>query len=134
MLLVKGVCFPVQDDEHFFTVCRYVERNAPRAKLVRRAEQSRWGSLWRWLQGPGPAPQLLSAWPAPRLPNWVDRVNEALTDGELQAIRRSVQHGSPFGDPQWIESTARRLGLQSTLRSRGRPQIRFPNENPINES
>lgn len=30
--------FPVQDDEHFFTVCRYVERNALRANLVARAE------------------------------------------------------------------------------------------------
>ena len=28
--------FPVQDDEHFLTVCRYVERNALRANLVRR--------------------------------------------------------------------------------------------------
>ena len=28
--------FPVQDDFHYLTVCRYVERNALRAKLVRR--------------------------------------------------------------------------------------------------
>ncbi len=26
--------FPIQDDDHFFVVCRYVERNALRAKLV----------------------------------------------------------------------------------------------------
>ena len=31
--------FPVQDDEHFLLVCRYVERNALRAGLVRRAEE-----------------------------------------------------------------------------------------------
>src|SRR5438094_767649 len=31
--------FPVQTDEHFLTVARYVERNAVRAKLVKRAEQ-----------------------------------------------------------------------------------------------
>ena len=37
--------FPLQDDEHFYTVCRYVERNALRAKLVKRAEDWRWGSL-----------------------------------------------------------------------------------------
>jgi hypothetical protein len=45
---------PVQDDEHFFTVCRYVERNASRARLVPRAKHWRWGSLWRWLQKPQP--------------------------------------------------------------------------------
>ena len=39
--------FPIQGDEHFLTVCRYVERNALRAELVSRAEQWRWGSLWR---------------------------------------------------------------------------------------
>ena len=32
--------FPVQEDDHFYTVCRYVERNGLRAKLVSdRAEQ-----------------------------------------------------------------------------------------------
>jgi hypothetical protein len=33
--------FPIQEDEHFFTVCRYVERNALRANLVTSAEQWR---------------------------------------------------------------------------------------------
>src|SRR5205085_8782614 len=37
--------FPVQSDEHFFAVARYVERNALRAHLVRRAEEWRWSSL-----------------------------------------------------------------------------------------
>jgi putative transposase len=30
--------FPVQTDDHFLTVARYVERNALRAKLLRQAE------------------------------------------------------------------------------------------------
>ncbi|MDH4083079.1 MAG: hypothetical protein OEV99_01655 [Nitrospira sp.] len=38
---------PVQTDEHLLTVARYVERNALRAKLVRRAEDWKWSSLWR---------------------------------------------------------------------------------------
>ena len=40
--------FPVQEDEHFYAVCRYVERNALRANLVTRAEDWRWNSLYRW--------------------------------------------------------------------------------------
>ena len=98
--------FPIQDDEHFFSVCRYVERNALRAGLVGRAEEWRRGSLWRWLQRPEPEPKLLSRWPISRLPNWVDRVNEPLTDNELKAIRNCVQRGSPLGDEGWIESIA----------------------------
>src|SRR5512135_1081483 len=37
--------FPIQEDEHFWTVCRYVERNALTAKVVDRAEDWRWCSL-----------------------------------------------------------------------------------------
>ena len=39
--------FPIEQDGHFLTVCRYTERNAQRAGLVQRAEQWRWGGLWR---------------------------------------------------------------------------------------
>jgi len=35
--------FPIQDEEYFFVVCRYVERNARRAGLIKRAEDSRGG-------------------------------------------------------------------------------------------
>ncbi len=61
--------FPIQDDQHFLTVCRYVERNALRAGLVQRAEAWLWGSLFRWLQRPEPEPKLLTAWPISRSPN-----------------------------------------------------------------
>ena len=116
--------FPIQDDEHFLVVCRYVERNALRAGLVKRAEDWRWGSLSRWLQKPEPQPKLLSAWPIPRLPNWVHRVNEALSQPELEAVQRCAQRGQPLGDEGWVESIARRLNLESTMRPRGRPQVR----------
>src|SRR6185312_10489513 len=47
--------FPIQRDEHFLSVCRYVERNPLRANLVDRAEDWRWGSLWARTGDP-PAP------------------------------------------------------------------------------
>ncbi len=120
--------FPMQDDDHFLTVCRYVERNALRAKLVQRAEDWRWGSLWRWRQPREPTPVLLSPWPIPRRPNWIDRINEDLSEPELTAIRRCVKRGAPLGDSDWVDATVRRFGLESTLRPRGRPQIRpLPN-------
>src|SRR6516164_6532214 len=43
--------FPIQADEHLYTVLRYVERNPVRADLVRRAEEWRWSSLWHWHKG-----------------------------------------------------------------------------------
>jgi putative transposase len=113
---------PIQDDDHFLLVCRYVERNALRAGLVRRAEDWRWGSLSRWLEEPEREPRLLSAWPIARSPRWTERVNRPLTAAELKAVRNSVNRRSPFGDENWVQAIARRLNLQSTLRPRGRPQ------------
>jgi putative transposase len=114
--------FPIQEDEHFYTVARYVERNALRANLARRAEQWRWSSLFRWLRGSAEDKELLSAWPLPRKANWVDHVNTPQTEAELHAIRQSNYRGSPFGDDSWRDRTVRRLGLESTLRPQGRPK------------
>ncbi len=116
--------FPIQDDEYFFTVCRYVERNPLRAGLVRRAEQWRWSSLWRWLQRSEPDPRLLTAWPIPRLSNWVARVNEPLTEQELKAVRVSGQRGRPLGDDAWVAAVVGRVGLEATIHPQGRPRTR----------
>ena len=126
--------FPIQDDEHFLTVCRYVERNALRAELVSRAEEWRWGSLWHWLQNPKPKPAVLSPWPISRPRGWIERVNAPLTEKELAAVRDCAKRGCPFGDLEWVESTVKRFGLQSTMRPRGRPRVRNPSPTDINES
>ena len=114
--------FPIQDDEHFLAVCRYVERNALRAGLVPRAEKWRWGSLSRWLANSEMAPTLLTPWPIPRSPDWQSKVNAALSATELAAIRLCVNRGSPFGDEKWTATITGRLGLESTLTPRGRPK------------
>ncbi|TWU36503.1 Transposase IS200 like protein [Novipirellula aureliae] len=128
--------FPVQDDDHFLVLCRYVERNAKRAKLVKDAEDWRWGSLYRWSRSSEPLPRLLTPWPIPREANWIRRVNEPLDEKEIDSIRWSIRRGSPLGEPGWVESIARRLDLESTLRPRGRPKKKLPNESrlPRNES
>lgn len=114
--------FPVQEDEHFYSVGRYVERNALRARLVKRAENWRWGSLWRMTQGDREARTLISPWPVPRPRRWLDWVNEPQTDAELAAVRRSISRGCPYGDETWTDKAVRKLGLETTLRPRGRPK------------
>ena len=99
--------FPVQDDDHFHTVCRYMERNALTVNLVRRAEDYRWGSLSNWLGGESPIE--LATWPIRRLPRWVARVNEAFSEKELKALRHSVTRSVPYGDEDWTKTTVKRL-------------------------
>jgi len=112
--------FPVQSNEHFFAVCRYVERNALAAGLVRTAEQWRFGSLYNWIGGSSGVN--LASWPSPRLPNWLARVNGPVSEKEADQLRRAIQRSQPFGDAGWVESTARKYNLESTLRKRGRPR------------
>lgn len=114
--------FPIEQDDHFHIVARYVERNARRAALVRRAENWRWSSLFRWQRGLAEDQALLAPWPAPRKPNWLEFVNAPHNAAELEAIRRSLRRGSPFGDAAWTDRTAQRLQLESTLRPQGRPK------------
>jgi putative transposase len=112
--------FPVQEDDHLLTLCRYVERNALRAKLVKRAEQWRWCSLWHRQQET--QVPWLSDWPTPIPETWVEHVNRPQTEAELAALRRSVQRGTPYGEPAWQERTVTVLSLQSSIRPRGRPR------------
>lgn len=112
--------FPIEQDEHLLNVLRYVERNPLRAGLASRAEKWAWSSLaWR---ATGQRPALLSAWPVPMPRDWLARVNQAPGEGELSALRRSIARGTPYGDIAWVERIAGRLGLECSLRPRGRPR------------
>ncbi len=111
--------FPIQGDAHLLTVLRYVERNPLRANLVARAED------WAWSSLPGfcaqPRPTMLHSGPLERSPDWLDCVNRPETAEELAALRRSVNRGTPWGGDDWVERTAHRLGLEASLKPRGRP-------------
>jgi len=58
----------------------------------------------------------------PRPRDWIARVNTSETAAELAALRQSVNRGAPFGSGAWAKRTARRLGLEASLRPRGRPR------------
>ena len=116
--------FPIQDDEHFLTVCRHVECHALRAELLKRAEQWRWSSLWRWQQevrtGAATADGL------------ADPTTAALDSARGPATKRAGTRSGThlretrqrlFGEPTWVQAHAKRLGLESILCPRGRPQV-----------
>ena len=111
--------FPIQHDEHLLAVMRYVERNPLRANLVERAEDWRWSSLRDRLGGPSSG--LLHPGPIALPRNWVALVNRPQSEAELAALRHSITRGAPYGSDHWRKLTATRLGLESSLRPRGRP-------------
>jgi putative transposase len=114
--------FPIQQDQHLLTVIRYIESNPLRAGLVGRAQKWPWSSLAA-LRG-SIVPSLLHPCPVPRSDGWLRRVNHVQNEDDLAALRTSVERGAPFGSERWQKITARRMGLEFTLRPRGRPRIK----------
>jgi putative transposase len=113
--------FPIQNDERLPTVLRYVERNPLRANLVKQAEAWPWSSLWFRRYGTNVSTRL-SKWPIAMPGEWIDLVNRPQTGAEVEALRRSVQRGAPFGNEMWQKKTAAKLGLEYALRPPGRPK------------
>jgi putative transposase len=113
--------FLIQEDAHFLTVMRYVEGNALRAKLVRRAEAWPWSSLGAGV-GSEQTKVRLAPWPVDKPRRWADCVNEAMEDKALDRLKVSVARNRPFGDEGWTARVARRYGLESSLRNPWRPE------------
>jgi len=53
---------------------------------------------------------------------WLKHVNEPETDEQVKRLRESIQRGRPYGTLPWLTKTAKELGLESSLRPRGRPK------------
>jgi len=114
--------FPIQADEHLLTVLRYVEQNPVRLKKLklRKPERWSWSSVGRELAGlERPA---IEPGPVARGRNWLKSVQQPLTAEELALVRHSVVRGTPFGDARWQQRIVAKLGLESTMRPRGRPR------------
>ena len=114
--------FVIEEDEHLLIAGRYVERNALRAKLVNRAEDWRWSSLWVRTSGTQEQKDILAEWPVDLPVKWLEWVNRPQTAAEEADMRTSIDRGRPFGEPRWQQATAKRLGLISCFRKPGRPK------------
>ena len=114
--------FPLQDDAHFSTVVRYVERNPLRCGLVTRAEDWPWSSLGQTATPDSPL-IALAPWPVPRRDDWLTWVNQAQTPAEVAALRHCLRHGRPFGCEPWTARMESALNLPA-VRPHGRPKKR----------
>ena len=111
--------FAVQETGYFVTLARYIEANPVRARLVPRAEAWPWSSLG--CQGQL-GRRLLSPWPVDRPASWRALVNEPVPAAQRAQVAESLKRGSPLGDAAWVKRMAEKLGVEYTLRPRGRPR------------
>ena len=113
--------FPIQSNEHYLTVLRYIESNPLRGGLVENSCDWQYSSLAirNGFEKEGPA---INRGPV-TLPNdWNRLVNVLPHESVDAALQNCIKRGRPFGNEKWICMVSRRLGLEMTLRSRGRPK------------
>jgi putative transposase len=70
----------------------------------------------------GSPPPWLSEGPMALPRDWLGYVNGVETEAELEGLRRCVVRGAPWGDEPWQRQAVEQLGLETTLRPRGRPR------------
>lgn len=114
--------FPVETNEYLLHVLGYVERNPVRAKLVKRAEDWRWSSLWRRVSGSVDQKKLLAEWPTEAPKEYLEWINRKDDEENLLVMRESIKKNKPFGTEKWTRIFVEKFGLGPTLRGQGRPK------------
>ncbi len=84
-----------------------MERNALRANMVQRAEDWRWGSLWRRRAN---LDTFLESGPVALPPDWHNIVNIPQTEAELAVFRHHVAKMKPYGSDNWLAAAPPRRG------------------------
>ena len=119
----------IQDDAHSLVVLRYIECNPLRAGMVTNLSDYPWSSYAA--HGLGRADTLLTDLPywserdrteSARQAYWRKWVHTPVNDKELQAIRKAVSTGRPFGTADWTQTISAKLGIPLVSRPRGRPR------------
>lgn len=112
--------FIVEPEEHLLTMMRYVEANPVRSGLVGSAKDWKWSSHGEVL---GRKPRDVTDEAHIELvDSWDAYVDAPLTGMELESLRQSVNRQCPFGSLLWQSRLCEKLGLESTLRPKGRPR------------
>jgi len=114
--------FAMANDDHPSTVCRYVERNPVRARLVQSCRDWSWSSAGQERL----APELrvpLAGFPGGRRRDWVEWTDHPQTAAEEAAVVRCMEENLPFGGEKWLEKFKVKLGWREPM-PRGRPRKR----------
>jgi putative transposase len=114
--------FLCQDDAHFLTLVRYVERNAKKANLSRKAEDWKWGSAYIAKHGTVKQKKIISSWPVQKPKDYLSLLNNPQSEIEENLIEKSIKRSSPFGGDSWVKRIINKFNLGSTINSVGRPK------------
>ena len=114
--------FPVQDNLQLLDVICFVESHPVRTGLVEFVQDWQWSSVWRRDKEKNSSSPMISIPPVPLPLDWREQLEVEMQTETLERIKHCIQRSCPYGEARWVQKTAIRLGLESTLRPRGRPR------------
>jgi len=112
----------VDREAYLWTVCRYIERNPVRAKIVSEPSQYRWSSAK--VNTTGQSDGLIE----PIWQNHLEKVeyvkflNQPEDKNDLENIRKATLKGRPIGKERFLEYIAKTLKITIKTRPKGRPR------------
>jgi putative transposase len=95
--------FMIEDGQYFYTVLRYVERNAFKAKLCSRAEEWPWGSAHMRMKG---GSNILASLPIDLPETYLKDLNSSLFATEEESVEKSERFSLPFASAAWQEEVS----------------------------
>ena len=102
---------PVGSDKYLWTVCRYVENNPVRARLVEHAWEYRWSSARHHVRS---VPDYLigkSPWLEPsQRKEYQAYLDQREDKEELTRLRHAIITGRPYGDAAFVDRLELKLG------------------------
>ena len=114
--------FPVQGNDHYYTLLRYIEANPVKANIVKNASCWPWSSYHSHVGKKSDTTIKICKSPSDLPENWASLVNTPLPKNKIKKIQHAISRGCPLGEKEWVEATAEVLKLQSTIRPIGRPK------------
>jgi putative transposase len=111
--------FPIQDNERLLEAIQFVE-SLGNSKKSPSVESYPWSSHHDRSQQK--LPDWMASPPIAFPVDWLQRVQSPLSQEILDRLDNCMERGCPYGDAPWVQRTATRFKLESTLRPRGRPK------------
>jgi putative transposase len=113
----------IERDPHLWTVCRYIERNPVRAEIADSPECYEWSSARTHIAGTGKSPLITPIWyNEEERKGYIEFLNLPEADEEKRRIRSALYTGRPTGTEKFIRQIAEELGIEFSLRPKGRPK------------
>lgn len=112
----------VDEENYLWSVCRYIERNPARAKIVNIPCEYKWSSA------KDNTMEEKSSLIEPICKSYIDMeeyikfLNTPDKEDEIEMIKRSTFSGKPIGTREFITNIAKSLGIAINMRPKGRPR------------